>query len=147
MRIMPGSLAGLSDWLRLRQQLWPDCATDDHQGEIRQILAEPRRYGCWLARAADDAVIGLAEASLRHDYVNGTESSPVVFLEGIYVAPDHRRRGVAQQLIEHVAQWGKTLDCLELASDTSLDNLVSQALHHALGFEETERVVYFRKRL
>lgn len=146
-RIMPGSLAGLSDWLRLRQQLWPESATDDHQNEMQQILAEPRRYGCWLAQAADGAVIGLAEASLRHDYVNGTESSPVVFLEGIYVAPEYRRRGVARQLIEHVAQWGKKIDCVELASDTRLDNLVSQALHHALGFEETERVVYFRKRL
>lgn len=117
--IQPGSSADAASWLQLRLGLWPDCPPEEH----------------------------LAEAALRHDYVNGTESSPVVFLEGIYVAPEHRRQGVAQQLIEQVSQWGRQAGCVEIASDTSLDNLASQTLHHALGFEETERVVYFKKRL
>jgi hypothetical protein len=32
-------------------------------------------------------------------------------------------------------------------SDTELDNVTSQAVHEALGFVETERVVYYRKLL
>ncbi|NBF05376.1 GNAT family N-acetyltransferase [Pseudomonas sp. Fl5BN2] len=146
-RIQTGLSAEPSGWLQLRQGLWPDCPPDEHRAEIQQMLAEPQRYGCWLAFAESGEVIGLAEAALRHDYVNGTDSSPVVFLEGIYVAPEHRRRGVAQQLIEQVSQWGRQSGCVEIASDTGLDNLLSQNLHHALGFEETERVVYFKKRL
>jgi aminoglycoside 6'-N-acetyltransferase I len=35
----------------------------------------------------------------------------------------------------------------ELASDALLDNNGSHAMHEALGFTETERVVYFRKAL
>ncbi|KTC35982.1 MAG: aminoglycoside 6'-N-acetyltransferase [Pseudomonas sp.] len=146
-RIQPGVIANPHQWLQLRQALWPDCPADEHQAEIRQMLAEPQRYGCWLALAADSQALGLAEASLRHDYVNGTDSSPVVFLEGIYVAPEHRRQGIAQRLIEQVSQWGRQLGCTQLASDTGLDNLASQALHQALGFAETERVVYFKKAL
>jgi len=84
---------------------------------------------------------------LRHDYVNGTDSSPVVFLEGIYVVPQQRRHGVAARLIEHVAQWGRERGCVEMASDTDVDNLPSQETHKALGFEETERVVFFRRQL
>ena len=146
-RIQSGALSEQSDWLQLRRELWPDCPPQEHQAEIRQMLAEPQRYGCWLAYGADGVEVGLAEAALRHDYVNGTDSSPVVFLEGIYVAPESRRQGIAQRLIEQVAAWGRQQGCVELASDTSLDNLPSQTLHHALGFEETERVVYFKKRL
>ncbi|MBP5108351.1 aminoglycoside 6'-N-acetyltransferase [Pseudomonas protegens] len=145
--IEPGSSANAGGWLQLRQGLWPDCPQDEHQAEIQQILAEPQRYGCWLACTENGEAVGLAEAALRHDYVNGTDSSPVVFLQGIYVAPGHRRQGIAQRLIEQVAYWGQQRGCVEMASDTSLDNLASQDLHHALGFEETERVVYFKKRL
>lgn len=111
------------------------------------MLAQPQRYGCWLAHGPKGAVAELAEAALRRDYVNGTDSSPVVFLEGRYVAPAYRRLGIAQRLIEQVATWGHQQGCVELASDTSLDNLPSQTLHNALGLEETERVVYFKKRL
>ncbi|MGC5699553.1 GNAT family N-acetyltransferase [Pseudomonas sp. NFXW11] len=145
--IQPGSLANASGWLQLRQELWPDCPQDKHQAEIHHILAEPERYGCWLSFNEKGDAVGLAEAALRHDYVNGTDHSPVVFLEGIYVDPEHRRQGIAQELIEQVANWGQQQGCVEMASDTSLDNLASQSLHQALGFEETERVVYFKKRL
>ncbi|WP_025131151.1 aminoglycoside 6'-N-acetyltransferase [Pseudomonas sp. PH1b] len=145
--IQPGSPANTGGWLQLRQALWPDCPPDEHQAEIRQMLAEPQRYGCWLAHAENGEAVGLAEAALRHDYVNGTDSSPVVFLEGIFVLPGYRRQGIAQHLIEQVASWGQQHGCVEMASDTSLDNLVSQSLHQALGFVETERVVYFKKRL
>lgn len=34
-----------------------------------------------------------------------------------------------------------------MASDALLDNAGSHAFHEAVGFEETERVVYFRKSL
>lgn len=146
-RIQPGASAPLCGWLQLRQALWPDCPPDEHQVEIQQMLGEPQRYGCWLACAENGEAVGLAEAALRHDYVNGTDSSPVVFLEGIYVAPGQRRQGIARQLIEQVSQWGRQSGCVEIASDTSLDNQLSQTLHRALGFEETERVVYFKKRL
>jgi aminoglycoside 6'-N-acetyltransferase I len=38
-----------------------------------------------------------------------------------------------------------SMGCSEFASDTLLDNVESHKFHAALGFQETERVVYFRK--
>ncbi|MFJ4197441.1 aminoglycoside 6'-N-acetyltransferase [Pseudomonas sp. NPDC089534] len=134
-------------WLPLRQALWPDASEHEHRDDIEQQLKAPQRYINFVAYDAQEQPVGLAEASLRNDYVNGTDSSPVVFLEGIYVVPQQRRHGVAARLIEQVAQWGRENGCAEMASDTGLDNLVSQATHKALGFEETERVVYFRRPL
>ena len=88
-------------------------------------------------------------ASSRHlsDYVNGTLSSPVAFLEGLYVVPEARQKGVARALVTAVERWALKLGCREFASDASIENLLSQTVHRALGFRETERVVFFRRPL
>ncbi|MDQ8032188.1 MAG: GNAT family N-acetyltransferase [Bordetella sp.] len=137
----------IDDWARLRTALWPDASAAEHRREIAEQLAEPARYAAFIATAEPAGAIGLAEIALRHDYVNGTDSSPVAFLEGIYVAPEARRGGAARLLVEACRAWALAQGCRELASDTALDNGVSQAVHEALGFEETERVVFYRLRL
>ena len=50
-------------------------------------------------------------------------------------------------LIAAVEAWTREQGCTELASDALIDNAASHAAHAACGFEETERVVYFRKPL
>lgn len=50
-------------------------------------------------------------------------------------------------LCNAVADWGKSLGCIEFGSDALLENPASHALHTALGFEETQRVGFFRKPL
>lgn len=132
-------------WLALRRALWPEGAEEAHRGEMAAFLAQPWRYGQFVAYGAHGAPLGFAEASIRSDYVNGTESSPVAFLEGIYVAPAARGQGVARTLVAAVERWATARGCGELASDALLDNPASHAMHLALGFHETERVVYFRK--
>jgi aminoglycoside 6'-N-acetyltransferase I len=79
--------------------------------------------------------------------VNGCDTSPVAFLEGIYVRPNWRRRGIARRLCEAVEDWAGAMGCLELASDALLENNASHQMHTELGFEETERVVFYRKPL
>lgn len=79
--------------------------------------------------------------------MNGTHSSPVAFLEGLYVQPADRGQGIARQLVAGVQKWAEEMGCSELASDALLDNTASHAMHEALGFMETERVVYFLKGL
>ena len=113
---------------------------------MARFLDEPHRYAQFVAYAGADAV-GLAEASVRSDYVNGAISSPVAFLEGLYVTPQARRRGVGKALVAEVASWGRAAGCTELASDAALENQASHAVHRALGFDETERVVFFRRAL
>lgn len=130
-------------WLALRRALWDDGSDDEHHAEIAEQCADPARYAAFLASADDGTVLGLAEAALRHDYVNGTDSSPVLFLEGLYVTPAARRQGVARALVTAAADWGRAQGCTEMASDTPLDNTLSQTVHARLGFAETERVVCF----
>jgi len=134
-----------ADWAAMRQALWPKTNPGTHDADIAELLAVAGDTINFIARAGDRRPAGFAEAGLRHDYVNGTESSPVAFLEGIFVEPAFRRTGVARQLIEAVETWARRQGCSELASDTGIANIASQKLHDALGFSETQRVVYFRK--
>lgn len=135
------------DWLPLRMALWPDCPEQQHLEEMAGFLREPARFVQFIVRDANGRGIGFAEASMRTDYVNGTSSSPVAYLEGLYVRPEARGGGVATGLVQAVCEWALSRGCSELASDTQPENLVSQAFHRQLGFAETERAVFFSKPL
>ncbi|HEY0857561.1 MAG TPA: aminoglycoside 6'-N-acetyltransferase [Albitalea sp.] len=134
-------------WFDLRRALWPEGSADEHRDEMATFCARPDRFVQFVARETAGPAMGFVEAALRSDYVNGTDSSPVAFLEGIYVAPPFRGRGVARALVNAVEHWARGCGCSEFASDAALDNERSHAMHRALGFAETERVVYFRKPL
>src|SRR6188508_2768675 len=134
-------------WLEMRVALWPDATADEHRGYMAICLAQPERYLQLMIYDAKRQPIGFIEGSIRSDYVNGTESSPVGFVEGVYVVPAMRRQGVARLLYDAIGDWAKARGCRELASDALLENEASQRAHRALGFKETERVVYFSKTL
>jgi aminoglycoside 6'-N-acetyltransferase I len=148
MAVRPATSGDLPALARLRHSLWPQLGESEHRTELETSLAAPSGDGAvFVAHDASGRLLGFAEAALRHDYVNGCDTSPVAYLEGIYVDPSSRRTGVARALVASVSAWGAALGSLELASDSPLDNETSQRMHEALGFEETERVVFFRKRL
>ena len=131
----------------MRVALWPDATADEHRGYMAISLAQPERFLQLMIYDENRQPIGFIEGSIRSDYVNGTESSPVGFVEGVYVVPALRRQGVARRLFEAIGDWAKARGCRELASDALLENESSQSAHRALGFKETERVVYFSKTL
>ena len=133
-------------WVAMRTALWPEESAD-HADEVRRYFDEVRRGIAFIAADSAGTPVGFAEATIRIDCVNGTETSPVGFLEGWYVAPAWRLRGIARALVARVEQWTREHGCAELASDALLDNPASHRAHAACGFEETERVVCFRKRL
>lgn len=145
--VRPATAEHLDAWASLRHQLWPELSVADHQAEILDALSQPDRLAAFLGIDPAGRVVGLAEASVRTDYVNGCETSPVAFLEGIIVDPPVRRQGIAARLVAAVSDWARGQGLTELASDAELHNTVSHAMHAALGFEETERVVYFRRPL
>lgn len=132
------------EWAFLRCLLWPDQSPESHQQELEQLAGET--YCGWKIMGSDQVAIGFAEASIR-PFANGCKSQPVGFLEGIWVHPDFRRQGVGRILCEQVEEWIKSKGVDEMGSDSLISNGDSIASHHSWGFEETERVVYFSKKL
>jgi aminoglycoside 6'-N-acetyltransferase I len=148
MHIRTATEADLPQWAKLRITLWPWDTVADHAVQAAELyLAGHPDRAAFVALAADGSIVGFAEATLRRDYVEGCDTSPVAFLEGIFVAPGHRQQGIARALADRVGDWGRSLGCSEYGSNALIDNDASHAFHAAIGFAETLRVVYFRKDL
>lgn len=113
------------------------------RSEFEDLLASDKDR-VFLA-AEDGNYIGFLHMSLRFDYVEGSSSSPVGYVEGIYVDENHRNQGVSKKLVEAGAAWAKSLGCKEMGSDTELNNHGSQAFHQRIGFREAGRIVAFIK--
>jgi aminoglycoside 6'-N-acetyltransferase I len=133
-----------SDWLSMRQALWPHPA-DEHRQEMRD-LASVSGFAGFIARNAAGAAVGFAEVFVR-PFANGCTARPVPFLEGIWVAAPERGHGVGRALLLAVEDWCRGHGFSELGSDALIGNEASHRAHSAWGFAETERVVYFRKPL
>ncbi|MBD5084289.1 MAG: GNAT family N-acetyltransferase [Clostridiales bacterium] len=125
-------------------ELWPHNTQD---GLLAELEALSRAEGAVFLAVEDGVPAGFAQCQLRHDYVEGTESSPVGYLEGIYVREEYRGRGLAKALLSACEGWAGEHGCTEFASDCELDNGGSIAFHLGAGFTEANRIVCFTKRL
>jgi aminoglycoside 6'-N-acetyltransferase I len=134
-----------SEWLRMRHALWPDSKDEFLQKEMREILSDPQQQVFILERPGG-SLGGFIEASLR-PWADGCETSPVGYIEGWYIDSDLRRQGAGAALVQAAEAWAVSQGCREMASDCELWNEVSYKAHLALGYEETLRIIQFRKLL
>jgi aminoglycoside 6'-N-acetyltransferase I len=95
----------------------------------------------------DNIPIGFAQCQLRYDYVEGTKTTPVGYLEGIFVKEGYRNRGYAKELLAECELWSKENGCQEFASDCEIDNTDSFHFHKAMNFTEANRIICFVKAL
>lgn len=100
-----------------------------------------------LLAMSEDKPIGFAQCGLRHDYVEGTDSSPVGYLEGIFVVKEYRKKGIAREMLKECEIWAREQGCKEFASDCELINDTSLTFHLKMGFKEANRIICFTKNL
>ena len=113
--------------------LWDDNSIEDLANEFAALMQ--RDNAC------------CAQCELRSDYVEGTETSPVGYLEGIFVLENYRNKGYAKELLYACEAWAKEKGCKEFASDCELDNTDSFRFHMAMQFTEANRIICFTKKL
>jgi aminoglycoside 6'-N-acetyltransferase I len=138
----------LDAWCAMRAALWPDADVAELRAEAEGYFDGERTLVAALFVHVDRAqrALGMIELSLR-SYAEGCRSSPVPYVEAWYVAADARGRGVGRALMEAAEQWARAQGYDEIASDAPIDNAHSAHAHSALGFQETERTIHFRKTL
>ena len=101
----------------------------------------------FVAEVAGGTLIGFLEVGLRSHADHCNPAHPVGYVEGWYVAENFRCQGNGSALLRVAEDWARTQGCTEMASDTQLDNHMSQGAHQALGFEAVERSILYRKPL
>jgi len=129
-------------WLGMYRQLFPNNSDDALIAEMERIFKSGKR-SAYVALIGDLSV-GFAEYALR-DYANGCHSQPVPFLEGIWIDEDYRGQGIAKSLVSYLEQKARMAGFIEFGSDVELSNYPSQLMHERLGFEQTEKVIFYRK--
>lgn len=129
----------------LANRLWPHHEATEMEAEYAHI-PEDANASIFLA-FQDRLPVGFAQCSLRYDYVEGTCSSPVGYLEGIYVLEAYRSKGIAGILLKSCEKWAKEQGCSEFASDCELSNTQSLNFHLSVGFDEANRIICFTKRI
>lgn len=134
--------------VRMRRALWPDGSAAEHRSELVRFFAGRSRnsLGILIAETRARRVVGFAEVSIR-PYAENCRTDRVGFLEGWWVDPARRRRGVGRLLVEAAEAWARRRRCVEFASDSLPGNRGSIAAHRALGFADAGTIVCFRKDL
>ena len=144
MKIVKAEIKDASEVARLSLLLWPAHDIEEMEREFRELI---QMDDAAVFLALEGEAVGFAQCQLRRDYVEGTESSPVGYLEGIFVTQPCRNRGYARALLAACQDWASARGCTEFASDCELTNSESLAFHLRMGFLEANRIICFTKRL
>ena len=128
----------------LAAELWPGHTAREMEEDCGEIL---EKGGVFFLALEEDEPAAFAQCQLRYDYVEGTDHSPVGYLEGVYVRPAFREKGLARELVTLCEKWARERGCGEFASACELDNLDSLRFHLRCGFAEANRIICFAKKL
>ena len=125
--------------------IFENNTVEELKNEFEEDLKNEKNI--FFIKLLDNNPIGFAQCNIRHDYVEGTNSTPVGYLEGIYIKDEYRNSGFAKELLQECEKWAKEKGCQEFASDCELTNITSLKFHLAVGFEEANRVICFKKKI
>ncbi len=132
-------------WLRMRRALWDDCPEEQQVREMEEILGSDIEIA-FVAERPGGGLCGFVEVSIR-PWAIGCDQRPVGYVEGWYVDVDVRRGGVGRALVEAAEAWARSKGCRQMASDAELWNEISHQAHGAIGYQETVRLVLYKKDL
>ena len=138
--------ADTPEWTRMRDALFTEYAAENRQDILRFFESPDPRQAVFVIERETDGLGGFLEVGWRN-YAEDCRTSPVAYLEAWYVDPDLRAQGLGRHLVEAAEEWARGQGFREIASDTWIANEDSIRAHKALGYEETERLVCFRKSL
>ena len=125
--------------------MWDTHSVSELFADFSEIISKGKSQ--FFLKYENDIPIGFAQCRLRYDYVEGTRTSPVGYLEGIFIKEGYRNKGYAKELLAECEAWAKCKGCQEFASDCEIDNIDSFQFHKAMNFTEANRIICFTKTL
>ena len=140
--------AGINDLetlAKLAVMMWQNHSVNELINEFSEIMTNEKSQ--FFLKYENDLPIGFAQCQLRYDYVEGTKTTPVGYLEGIFIKEGYRNRGYAKELLSECEVWARSNGCKEFASDCETDNTDSFYFHIAMNFTEANRIICFTKTL
>lgn len=125
--------------------LYEGSTYEDLYPEFFEILSLEK--DAFFVAEIKDNIIGFSQVSLRYEYVEGTNTSPVGYLEGIYIEEEYRHMGIGRKLLKYCEKFAKDRGCTQFASDSEMTNIESYDFHTSVGFIVTNRIVCYIKEI
>lgn len=146
MKIIKVTQKDFADWVMLGKEFWPSHSPVDIKKDFKRMLSSNKEQS-FLCCNERGYAIGFINVAIRTDYVEGSKSSPVGYLEGVYIKRAYRKQGIARQLMKEAEAWLKSKKVKEIGSDAMINNTVSHKFHKSLGFKKGEILVHFIKKI
>ena len=135
-----------SDWVELGIEFWSKHSAESIKKDFRRML-DSNKEQSFLCRNEKGVAIGFIDISIRTDYVEGSKTNPVGYLEGIYVKKQYRKQGIATLLLKEAEKWLKNKKVFEIGSDAEIHNKISHKFHKKLGFKQGETIIHYLKKI
>jgi GNAT superfamily N-acetyltransferase len=105
---------------------------------VEALLADPAKGRYFLTERRAEVAGQLMVTPEWSDWRDGT----VWWIQSVYVAPAHRRRGVYRKLHEHVREAGRAEGVVGLRLYVDRNNLTAQNTYGVLGMSESRYIMY-----
>jgi len=105
---------------------------------LRSVIEDDDDTSCCWVAATDEgnAPVGAILVNVYRSIKFGGRS---LWIEGLYVAPEFRRRGIGRELVEHVIDWGEERPFLGVDLEAYQTNTPAAVLYRTLGFRRLGR--------
>ncbi|MCM3719352.1 aminoglycoside 6'-N-acetyltransferase [Fictibacillus phosphorivorans] len=133
----------LDELTEMGVDLWPDNDFHELRKEFSELIHSSKDKVFLYIK--DKKSLAFIHVSIRSDYVEGADSSPTGFVEGIYVSSPYRRQGISKKLLIKAEIWLKSKGCTQIGSDIEIHNKTSYLFHTQVGFKEANRLIAFIK--
>jgi ribosomal protein S18 acetylase RimI-like enzyme len=94
-----------------------------------------------LVARESDTIVGVALAV----YTPSAELGRVMTVNDFFVKPEHRRKGVGQELVKHMVEECKRMKIDEIGLEVLYANKAAAAFWRAVGFRRADRFLFRRK--
>ena len=140
--IRQASKNDFDQWLRMRKLLYPEYSQEQLLSEIKRIFYDKTiigelDYEVFVYEKGRNVLGGFIETSLRPNVLK-CKSSPVGYIESLYVDTDIRRNGIASELVRKSEKWIIEKKCSVFAVDTDPNEKGSIDFYLSCGFAEVQ---------
>ncbi|MEM7382597.1 MAG: aminoglycoside 6'-N-acetyltransferase, partial [Bacteroidota bacterium] len=126
-------------WFKMLSELFKDTSAEEIRKSLDQTIQSEKEEVFFAVE--NEKAVGFITVTLRTDYVEGCTTSPVGYIESVFVQAPFRKGGVAKRLFSLAEAWAKAKGCSEMGSDTWVWNKDAVAFHLKLGFKEEDTLI------
>ena len=121
-------------------QMWEDNSIEGLTEEFIELIEKEDAQ--IFIKFVQDKAVGFAQCQLRYDYVEGTESSPVGYLEGIFLEKEYRGKGYATECLNYAKRIAQNENAYKMMLLTGSKKESTLNFYKNAGYNSTDKQAF-----